>query len=185
MPLPKVAPKPDDPDAVIREVLEKYGALIRRVVARVGGRAIQDSREDVVQAVVMSLWQQVSREQTISYPSSYIYRAAVRETVRAVRQELERMRTHAAIDADDGPELPSATPNPESAAAASELGAQIDCAIGRLLDERARAVRAHLAGYSVDEIMQVYGWPYQKARNLIARGMADLRGELKKDGYSG
>ena len=174
-----------DPDDVIRDLLEKYGALIRRVVARVGGRAIQDSRDDVAQAVVMSLWQQVSREQTITHPSSYIYRAAIRETVRAVKQELERMRTHAAIDAEDGPALPSRAPNPETAAASTELGARIDRAIGGLLDERGKAVRAHLAGYSVEEIMQAYDWPYQKARNLIARGMGDLRDELKKAGYGG
>ena len=177
-------PSPDH-DAIIRDLLEKYGALIRRVVARVGGRAIQDSRDDVTQSVVMSLWQQVSREQTITHPSSYIYRAAIRETVRAVKQELERMRTHAAIDAEDGPALPSGAPSPESAAASNELGAKIDRAIGGLLEERGRAVRAHLAGYSVEEIMQAYDWPYQKARNLIARGMGDLRNELKKAGYSG
>jgi len=174
-----------EPDDVIRELLEKYGALIRRVVSRVGGRAIQDSREDVAQAVVMSLWQQVSREQTITHPSSYIYRAAIRETVRAVKQELERMRTHAAIDAEDGPALPSHTPDPESAAASNELGSRIDRAIGALIEERGKAVRAHLAGYSVEEIMQVYDWPYQKARNLIARGMGDLRDELRKAGYGG
>ena len=174
-----------DHDDVIRELLEKYGALIRRVVARVGGRAIQDSREDVAQAVVMSLWQQVSREQTITHPSSYIYRAAIRETVRAVKQELERMRKHAAIDAEDEPALPSVAPDPETSAASTELGARIDHAIGNLLDERARAVRAHLAGYSVEEIMQAYEWPYQKARNLIARGMGDLRDELRKAGYGG
>jgi len=180
-----VTANPPTPDTLIRELLEKYGALIRRVVARVGGRAIQDSREDVAQAVVMSLWQQVSREQTITHPSSYIYRAAIRETVRAVKQELDRMRTHAAIDADDNLALPSTAPTPESAAASSELGAQIDRAIGGLQHDRAQAVRAHLAGYSVEEIMQAYAWPYQKARNLIARGMGDLREELKKGGYGG
>ena len=95
------------------------------------------------------------------------------------------MRTHAAIDADDSPALPSRLPNPESTATAVELGARIDRAIDSLLVERRQAVRAHLAGYSVDEIMQAYGWPYQKARNLIARGMSDLREELRKAGYGG
>lgn len=175
----------NDPNEVIRDLLEKYGALIRRVVARVGGRALQDSRDDVAQAVAMSLWQQVSRDQTITHPSSYIYRAAIRETVRAVKQELERVRAHASIDADEGPALPSVTPDPETAAASQELGAQIDRAIAALLPERARAVRPHLAGYTVEEIMQVHGWDYQKARNLIARGMSDLRAELKKGGYGG
>jgi hypothetical protein len=34
----------------------------------------------------------------------------------------------------------------------------------------------------VDEIMARHGWSYQKARNLIARGMADLRRILMENG---
>jgi DNA-directed RNA polymerase specialized sigma24 family protein len=53
-----------------------------------------------------------------------------------------------------------------------------------LAPDRARAVKAHLAGFSVEEIMALCGWPYQRARNLIARGMADLRGALRERGMS-
>jgi RNA polymerase sigma factor (sigma-70 family) len=167
----------------MRALLERYGALIARIVSRVGGRAAREVQDDVVQAVAMSLWQQVSREQTIEYPSSYIYRAAIRETVRAVRQELERERSHASIDAEAAPAIASRAPDPEAAAAGAELGHAIEQAIGALLPERGAAVRAHLAGYSVEEMMQIHGWQYQKARNLIARGMADLRLALAKGGH--
>ena len=178
-----MTPPPSDPDSAAHALLERYGSLIRRVVARVGGRAVQDTREDVAQNVAMSLWQQVSREQIITHPSSYIYRAAIRETVRAVKQELERRRTHASIDADSAPELSSVAPDPETHAIAAAVAGDIEAAIARLPAERATAVRAHLAGYVVEEIMQVHGWPYQKARNLIARGMAELRDALRKGGY--
>jgi len=170
---------------VIRALLEKYGALIRRVVARVGGRALQDNRDDVAQVVALSLWQQISREQTITHPSSYVYRAAIRETVRAVRQELARQRTHSSIDAESAVPLPSAAPDPEAAASSAEIGRDIKSALAALPSDRQRAVRAHLSGYSVEQIMQAYGWPYQKARNLVARGMADLRSALIKEGYGG
>ncbi len=53
-----------------------------------------------------------------------------------------------------------------------------------LAPDRARAVKAHLAGFSVEEIMALCGWPYQRARNLIARGMADLRVALRERGIS-
>lgn len=180
-----MTPPPDAPDTVLRALLEKYGVLIRGVVARVGGRTLQDSREDVAQAVAMNLWQQVSREQNITYPSSYIYRAAIRETVRAVTKELDRVRTHDSIDAETMPPVTSLAPDPESAAAAAEIGRDIRTAIAELPADRQRAVRAHLSGYSVEQIMQAYGWPYQKARNLVARGMADLREALIKEGYGG
>jgi DNA-directed RNA polymerase specialized sigma24 family protein len=39
-------------------------------------------------------------------------------------------------------------------------------------------VRAHLGGWSVQEIMDLTGWSYQKTRNLVARGMTDLRAAL-------
>ena len=133
----------------------------------------------------MSLWLQVSREQTITHPSSYIYRAAIRETVRAVRQELDRVRTHTSIDAGEGGTIASVAPDPQAAAEANETRGHIENAIRRLAPDRQKAVRLHLAGYDVEEIMQVHGWPYQKARNLIARGMAELRSELIKAGYGG
>jgi hypothetical protein len=33
--------------------------------------------------------------------------------------------------------------------------------------------------------MEMYGWSYQKARNLVARGMADLREALARRGIHG
>lgn len=180
-----VPPPNNEPDAVFGALIEQYGALIKRIVARVGGRAIRESREDVAQQVTMSLWQQVSREQTITHPPSYIYRAAIRETVRAVKRELELMKRQAPIDDTSTAEPLSTTPDPEEAAASAELGTRIERALKKLAPEREQAVRAHLAGYTVDEIMRVHDWPYQKARNLIARGLTDLRDALSKGGPRG
>jgi len=62
------------------------------------------------------------------------------------------------------------------------IGTEIMNAIATLEPKRGQAVRAHLAGFSVHEIMEMQGWTYNTARNLIARGMADLRGALRKRG---
>jgi DNA-directed RNA polymerase specialized sigma24 family protein len=51
------------------------------------------------------------------------------------------------------------------------------------LEARRRlAVRAHLSGFTVAEIMEMFDWSYQRARHLIARGMADLRRALRERG---
>jgi DNA-directed RNA polymerase specialized sigma24 family protein len=55
----------------------------------------------------------------------------------------------------------------------------------RLPPERREAVQAHLAGYDVNEIMRMFGWNYQKARNLVGRGMMDLRAMLIEKGIRG
>jgi DNA-directed RNA polymerase specialized sigma24 family protein len=68
--------------------------------------------------------------------------------------------------------------DPEQAAAARERREALAAALAGLAPDRARAVRAHLAGWSVQEIMELTGWTYQRTRNLVARGMADLRSAL-------
>jgi RNA polymerase sigma factor (sigma-70 family) len=170
-------------DTPIDALVTRYGALIRRIVARVGGRAIAGGEDDIEQDVIVSLWKQVSREQTIDHPTSYIYRAAVRETVRAVRRELERKEV--SIDSTTEASAIAAAGDPSREFESIELRGAIEASIAALSPERALAVRAHLAGYDVAEIMRMYDWPYQKARNLVSRGIADLREALRREGVHG
>jgi RNA polymerase sigma factor (sigma-70 family) len=153
-------------------LIKRYARLIKAVVARVKGRV----DEDVEQKVAIALWNRVKAEQTIEHPASYIYRCAVRETVRAMKQEREDAPFEGAEQVAAG------SPTPHEEAAARELGALTARRLGELGDERRRAAQAHLAGFEVTEIMTMYGWSYQKARNLVARGIADLRARLRADG---
>jgi RNA polymerase sigma factor (sigma-70 family) len=157
--------------------------LISAVVRRVAGRAGDLVAEDAEQKVIVSLWRQIEHEQTIEYPSSYIYRMAVRETVRMMRRESSRAQEP--LQDAAAATLKEPRPDPYEGLARRELGQRIEESLAALAPERQRAVRAHLAGFAVQEIIDMYGWPYQKARNLIARGMADLREELQKRGVHG
>ena len=76
-------------------------------------------------------------------------------------------------------------PAPDRLLESRELGLAIRTVLSDLSPERRRAVQAHLMGYDVKEIMAMQGWPYNKARNLIARGMADLRRGLRRRGVGG
>jgi RNA polymerase sigma factor (sigma-70 family) len=170
-------------EAAFEELVRRYARLVHSVVARVGGATTATAGDDIAQRVFINLWQQVRREQDIRHPASYIYRAAVRETVRMVRETLAREQP--AGDRTDLAEQVVSTESPETTIEAAETRRAIAAALDRLLPDRRRAVRAHLAGYDVNEIMTMYGWTYQQARNLVARGMADLRRELGKDGIHG
>ena len=161
-------------------MVRQYGRLISTVVARVGGQATSLYREDIEQQVLIELWRQVDREQTIDHPSSYLYRAAVRETVRVLRRELSREASSATAEGTlRGGE------SPFQSLAEKEQAEQVEACVASLPPERQRAVRAHLAGFDVREMMRMHGWPYQKARNLIARGMAELRAALQDRGIHG
>lgn len=140
-------------------------------------------REDVEQKVLVSLWRQIENEQTIDHPSSYIYRIAIREAVRMMRQEASRGQEPLG---EEGPSvLPDRREDPFESAARAEQHRQIEAGLAELAPDRQRAVRAHLSGFDVQEIMRMYGWPYQKARNLIARGTTDLREALLRRGIHG
>jgi RNA polymerase sigma factor (sigma-70 family) len=167
--------------SAIDQLAGRYARLIRSVVARVAGDRAASVGEDVEQRVLVALWKVTSGEQEIHHPSSYIYRTAVRETVRILREE---RRGEENLD-DLAGRAHSPVRTPEELANARELGAQIMASLKGLSGERRRAVRAHLAGFSVNEMMEIFDWPYNKARNLIARGMADLRRELRERGVDG
>lgn len=164
-----------DAHARFEDLVRQYGRLIASVVGRVGGARTSLIKEDIQQQVLIGLWRQVEREQTIEHPASYVYRAAVRETVRAIRREAAR---EAQPLGDDDVPVVERSADPYEAVAAREQAVHVEAGLASLAPDRARAVRGHLLGLEVAEIMRMYGWPYQKTRNLIARGMADLRRSL-------
>jgi RNA polymerase sigma factor (sigma-70 family) len=161
-------------------LIARYARLIRSVVRRVGGAAGPDVGEEIEQRIRTELWKRCRCENPIEHPDTYVYRAAVRETVRVLRQEAARsgeplMREPPALENDD----------PHRRLEVKELQSALLEVIERLSPERARAVRLHLAGFTVQEVMALCGWPYHKARNLIARGLAEVRERLRQRGIDG
>jgi RNA polymerase sigma factor (sigma-70 family) len=165
-------------------LMSSYDRLIRGIVARVGrrlglGRDNFLARDDIAQEVRLELWKQVARGQTIDFPATYIYKATLRETLRALRRQAARDTVSVHDSKAEELQDPS---DPFHAMAAKEQFREIILAIRLLTPERQHAVRAHLTGFAFHEIMRLYGWTYQKTRNLIARGMGDLRKSLNDKG---
>lgn len=188
MPRPDLDPpetEAERPDERFEALVRDYARLVRHAIWSAAGRQSRPLAEDIEQQVFLALWQQVKREQTITYPASYIYQAAVRETARAIRRA--QARPEVGLEEATGQALfeVSVAPQPDAEAAAAERRQALAGAIGTLSADRGRAVRARLQGLSVKEIMALYGWDYQKARNLVARGVADLRAALKAKGIDG
>lgn len=163
----------------LEELISRYARLVRTAVHRVAGPLTDAVAEDVEQKVAVALWKAMPGEQIPRHPASYLYRAAVRETVRALRPLQKARSGELPIDHRD----PS--PSPDALLESKELGMTIRDALSNLAPDRRRAVQAHLMGFGVQEIMEIRGWSYNRARNLIARGMADLRRELENRGVHG
>jgi RNA polymerase sigma factor (sigma-70 family) len=170
-------------DGRLEALAKQYAGLIVAVAARVGGALTEAYRDDIRQNVLIALWKRLERADPIERPSSYIFKAAVRETARTVRRELERRQRGEALELVAEPASDQDSPH-RQLDGREHAGVIRDC-LAELDVDRRRAVQAHLAGFDVDEIMQNYGWSYQKARNLVARGMSDLRLALARKGVHG
>ena len=165
--------------ADIGTLISRYGALVRSAVAKVAGRSDRDLGDEVLQRVAEALWRQVRAEKEILNPAAYLYRCAVRETV---RETLRRLDAGGTPLEDGAGALVAGAGHPEQEVMGRQVEGRVRAILAALPPERADAARAHLAGFTVEELMQMHGWTYQKARNLIARGMADLRARLAEEG---
>jgi RNA polymerase sigma factor (sigma-70 family) len=177
-----VPEQPDD-ERRLAELIRAYAGVIAGAVRRAAGSRAAAVVDDVQQTVTVGLWRQLQRGQTIDRPASYLFRAAIRETLRLIRREQQHAATSSGVPVD-----PDATPGrapgmrPDEAFAAREQARLLREALATLAPKRRQAVRAHLAGLGVQEIMELHGWPYQTARHLVARGMSDLRRALRDRG---
>jgi RNA polymerase sigma-70 factor (ECF subfamily) len=59
---------------------------------------------------------------------------------------------------------------------------QVERAIETIQPSRRPVVRMHLLGHSREEIAKLLGWSEAKTRNLLYRGLADLRERLMAEG---
>src|SRR5439155_18676984 len=133
------------------------------------------------------LWQALQREKELNDPASYIYRIAVTATIDAVRRVIARRedQLHTPMDGEEyiTPILAtSATQTPEAIAERQQLMATIVATVGSLPENRRAAVQLHLQGLNLAEIADLLGWSEAKARNLVYRGLEDLRQALRRQG---
>jgi RNA polymerase sigma factor (sigma-70 family) len=169
------------PDAQLEALVRQFSRLVRSVAGKVGGRAGAQLADDVEQQVFLSIWKQLNREQIIENPGSYIYKCAVRETVRLLsRDRPAESELHEAAG-----EVASSAPAPDASFESRDRARLVAEALRTLSLDRRRAAQAYLAGFSVQETMAMYGWSYDRARNLSFRGREDLKAALRERGIDG
>jgi RNA polymerase sigma factor (sigma-70 family) len=184
---------PDEPsrrarDARLQELLSRHGDLLRRTIAKVCPRAMGLSIEEIEQDARVRLWSALKNQREILHPVSYIYKVAVSATLRAIRRAKARREDQFQDDAgaNEGAPLPvlRAPPDasPYAVAERREWVRKIDRAMTRLAENRRRAVGLHLRGRTTEEIAGILGWSEPKARNLVHRGLRDLRTHLRSEG---
>ena len=173
---------PTDPESrALETVLNRFADRVRRVGLR-HGLAGKDV-DDLVQEVRVRLWKALQNGEKIeAAPASYIYRTAASAALDVLRRRRARRETPVRVSRVTGEAILGEAPSPEVLMDGAELAERIGEAVGSLPDSRRSVVRMYLAGYGREEIADLLGWTEAKTRNLLYRGLADLRERLTSMG---
>jgi RNA polymerase sigma-70 factor (ECF subfamily) len=166
------------PDAsrVIEEVLSRFARLVRGIGGRHG--LVDADLDEVVQDVRIRLWHAHEAGEAIEQlPTSYVYRTAMSAALDLLRSRRRREGRSVSLTADDE-QLLVADSSPEEEVLRRELAGRVASAVDTLAPPRRAVVRAYLQGYERREIVALLGWSDGKVRNLLSRGLADVRAWL-------
>ena len=166
---------------------EDYGALRAELVRAVRSLCpawLASRADDLVQVALLRILELRRRsEQERELSPFYLKRVAYSALVDEIRR-LERRR-ESPLENDEGEPLPipSPTPGPDRRRASRELAGGIRDCLGALLPPRRLAVTLYLQDVSVVDAAQLLGWELKHTRNLVYRGVADLRRCLDSKGH--
>jgi RNA polymerase sigma-70 factor (ECF subfamily) len=169
----------------LRDLIQRFDAFIRRTASRHGlsGSEI----DDVVQDLQVRIWKSFGTSELIRRAKpTYMYRAAVsasldiirrRRALKARATRLDDVRPTALAD--------ERSPNVMDRLEADDLARTVHESLRELHESRRAVVRMYLAGYDRFEIADLLGWTEGKTRNLLYRGLEDLRQVLRARGITG
>ena len=167
-----------DVSPILESHLRRFADLLRFAVRRHG--LAPSDLDELEQEVRIRLWRALgSGEKIAATSSSYMYRTAMSAAVDLIRRRRHEARETLLTEADSVVHRGAAHGGEGEA---MDLSNQLEKALGALSRSRAVAVRMHLAGYPREEIGQLLGWSEAKTRNLVYRGLADLRDRLTEMG---
>ena len=177
-------PTPHDSSPTrLETVVAEFADLVRRVAWR--HRLSDADVDEVMQDVRIRLWRShgaggADAEQITRAPASYVYRTAVSAALDLLRRR--RRREGPTVPIDESDVVLQSAQGAEAALEQSELAEQVAEAIETIPAARRPVVRMYLAGYPREEIASLMGWSEAKTRNLLYRGIADVRTRLREAG---
>jgi RNA polymerase sigma-70 factor (ECF subfamily) len=184
---PDIEPREPDGEAsrALEHVVSRFDAFIRRSARRHGLRG--DEIDEVVQEIRVRMWKSLGTAELIRRAkASYIYRAAISASIDLIRRRRARRYDARSLDDDTSDDAPAPAPESRLRADAAldeeEVASTVHRALALLAEHRRAVVRMHLAGYDRFEIAELLGWSEPKTRNLLYRGLTDLRQILQSWG---
>ncbi len=167
-------------------ISDELESLVTRF-ARFAGRIAhdrglhQEDLDELLQELRVRFWR-ARKDGLRDLSAGYVRRAAISAALDIIRRQ--RADRNVSIDDETSSMSPlaSLTSGPDELLDQSELAQRVAAAVERLAAPRRAAVRMYLDGYRREEIAELLRWSDAKTRNLLYRGLADLRAALLAQG---
>lgn len=173
---------PAETKALFDATLKEYGKFLRDAISQACPRDMGLDFDDIEQEARLRLWRAIESEREIHNLPSYIYRIAVTTTIDSLRKANARREEQLRVAEDEESgflRIESEEPSPDHLVEQRQLLEKIEEALSRLSRNRRRAVALYLEGMTSHEIAEILEWSEAKARNLLYRGLKDLRKHLR------
>ena len=170
----------------IENTIEQFSQLIRSAIRKTSPQIDQSDMDDIEQEVKIKIWRKVLKsEKEIHNFGSYIWKVTYTTTSRTMKN-LFIQRKHLLGGVESGKsieEVPQVDMNdPDQQFETRELMEIIRESVNSLIDSRRQVLKLYLMGMSLNEIADFLCWSEAKTRNLLSRGLADIRQKLQEIG---
>jgi RNA polymerase sigma-70 factor (ECF subfamily) len=167
--------------ASLEALVTRFGRMVRRVGFDHG--LSEADVEEVVQEVRIRIWK--ARADVVGeLQAAYVHRTAVSAALDIIRRRRSEARFSDAELADDISVSNDPSLDAQRGLEIAELEAGVAQVVETLAPPRRPVVRMYLQGYDREEIAELLGWTEGKTRNLLYRGLADLRAKLAAKGLA-
>lgn len=167
-------------------VSDELESLVLRF-ARFAGRIAhdrglhQEDLDELLQELRVRFWR-ARKDGLRDLSAGYVRRTAISAALDIIRRR--RVDRNVSLEESEGSAqpLPTRAAGPAELLDQSELAQRVSLAVEALAPPRRAAVRLYLDGYRREEIAALLHWSEARTRNLLYRGLADLRASLLAQG---
>ena len=170
----------------IEKRLEKFSGLIRVTIKRTSSRINQEDIDDIEQEVKIKIWKELLKSEKKIYDlNSYICRVAYTTTC-SIMKDFSKQKKMLATHDEEETKMSEQKDSwkihtPDYHLEKQEIMEFIRKSVDSLINSRRQVVKLYLLGRNSIEIAEFFGWSEGKSRNLLYRGLADLKNILRKD----
>jgi RNA polymerase sigma factor (sigma-70 family) len=171
----------------IEKAIDDFSSLIRSAIRKTSPFVDQPQMDDIEQEVKIKIWKEILKsEKKILNLGSYIWKVTYTTTCRIMKE----LSTERKIRWNQGDGLLNIDEKIASEKAQSpnhhlenkELMEIVRESVDSLIESRRAVLKLFLIGMDQGEITEYFGWSEDKVRNLLSRGLGDLRKALQDKG---